>query len=248
MSKVFIIPDVHLKPWMFKKADKLIEKGQFDEVVMLGDLVDDWGQENNKPLYNETFDAVIRFVRAHPNTRLCYGNHDLSYLWEKDETGYSYIMREIVVSRMKELEGSLKKGCAAIAHRIDDVVFCHGGITEGFVKKHFKDETADVNTIIERINNMTPDELWTNDSPIWARPWPICYDMMPYSEIKFQVVGHSPVYFKMLREMILIADTFSTFRNGEPLGDEVFLSIDTKTLAVEELNEPRKIKMRRSLW
>ena len=27
MSKVFIIPDVHLKPWIFEKASALVAKG-----------------------------------------------------------------------------------------------------------------------------------------------------------------------------------------------------------------------------
>lgn len=32
-----MIPDVHLKPEMFKRADELIKKGKYDEIVMLGD-------------------------------------------------------------------------------------------------------------------------------------------------------------------------------------------------------------------
>ena len=35
MSKVFVIPDVHLKPWMFEKASELIAKGSYDAIVML---------------------------------------------------------------------------------------------------------------------------------------------------------------------------------------------------------------------
>ena len=41
MSKVFVIPDVHLKTWMFKRATELIQKGDYDTIIMLGDLVDD---------------------------------------------------------------------------------------------------------------------------------------------------------------------------------------------------------------
>ena len=85
MSKVFIIPDVHLKPWMFEKASQLILEGSYDAVVMLGDLVDDWYQEKNLDLYNETFDAAVAFVNKHKNTFWCYGNHDVSYLWEAME-------------------------------------------------------------------------------------------------------------------------------------------------------------------
>jgi len=41
MSKVYVIPDVHLKPRMLEKASELIAKGSYDAIVMLGDLVDD---------------------------------------------------------------------------------------------------------------------------------------------------------------------------------------------------------------
>lgn len=51
MSKVFVIPDVRLKPWMLEKASELIAKGSYDAIVMLGDLVDDWGQEKNTEGY-----------------------------------------------------------------------------------------------------------------------------------------------------------------------------------------------------
>jgi len=47
MSKVFVIPDVHLKPWMLGKAEELFSRSEYDKIVYLGDLVDDWDQEKN---------------------------------------------------------------------------------------------------------------------------------------------------------------------------------------------------------
>ena len=44
MSKAFVIPDVHLKSKMFKRADELKKKGKYDEIVMLG------GKENYRKL------------------------------------------------------------------------------------------------------------------------------------------------------------------------------------------------------
>ena len=78
MSKIFVIPDVHLKPWMFEKASEILSENQYDAVVLLGDLVDDWGKGQNIALYKETFDAAINFVKEHPETYWCYGNHDVS--------------------------------------------------------------------------------------------------------------------------------------------------------------------------
>ena len=37
MSKVFVIPDVHLKPWMFDKAEELLSRSEYDKIVCLGD-------------------------------------------------------------------------------------------------------------------------------------------------------------------------------------------------------------------
>lgn len=47
MSKVFVIPDVHLKPWMFDMAEKKMKTAKYDRIVILGDIVDDWEQERN---------------------------------------------------------------------------------------------------------------------------------------------------------------------------------------------------------
>ncbi len=55
MSKVFVIPDVHLKAWIFDKAEELLSQNEYDKIVCLGDLVDDWDQEKNLRLYSETF-------------------------------------------------------------------------------------------------------------------------------------------------------------------------------------------------
>lgn len=65
MSKVFVMPDVHLKPWMFDKAEELFSRSEYDQIVCLGDLVDDWDQEKNLGLYSETYDALERFINRH---------------------------------------------------------------------------------------------------------------------------------------------------------------------------------------
>ncbi len=225
MSKVFIIPDVHLKPWMFEKASTLVTKGSYDAVVMLGDLVDDWYQERNIDLYNETFDAAIAFTTKHPDTFWCYGNHDVSYLWEAMESGYSFNARETVVNRIRDLRNSIPIENSEYVHRIDNVVFSHAGLTESFIMRHFGNDKSDLDTMIAKINRMGEEELWQDDSPIWARP--------QYGEMRlnpqdvFQVVGHTPVRTALEEGNILTLDNFSTYRDGRPIGDERFVWIDT---------------------
>lgn len=75
--KVLIIPDVHLKPFMFKQAAELMERGIAKRAVCLMDIPDDWDKQFDISLYEETYDAAIRFAKKYPDTAWCYGNHDL---------------------------------------------------------------------------------------------------------------------------------------------------------------------------
>ena len=60
--KVLVIPDVHLKPWMFEQAAVLMRAKQADRAVCLMDIPDDWGKEYDIALYGQTFDAAIDFA------------------------------------------------------------------------------------------------------------------------------------------------------------------------------------------
>ena len=227
MSRVFVIPDVHLKPWMFEKASELISQGEFDHIVMLGDLVDDWYQEGNLELYSETFDAADSFIKEHPDTLFCYGNHDLSYLWEELESGYSAYAHDLVVDRLKKLVGALPKENAAFIHRIDNVLFSHAGLTENFVRTHFENgDKTDIDYIVSYINKMGKAYMWVDDSPIWARPQNGSWELYPSDMM--QVVGHTPVEWPQKEGNLLTLDNFSTYRDGTPVGDETFVWIDTE--------------------
>lgn len=43
--KVIVIPDVHLKPWMFHRASELMKEIKAERAVCLMDIVDDWRQQ-----------------------------------------------------------------------------------------------------------------------------------------------------------------------------------------------------------
>ena len=226
MGKAFIIPDVHLKPWMFEEAAKRISEGEYDHIVMLGDLVDDWDQEKNLELYSRTFDAAEEFVKEHPNTLFCYGNHDLSYPWKALESGYSSYASWLVIDRLKRLVECFPEKNAAYLHRIDNTLFSHGGLVDSFVRGHFGHEPKmNLDDMLAHINQMGRSDMWVNDSPIWARPQ---YGFMRlYPSDMFQVVGHTPVEEPLLEENLLTLDNFSTYWNGHPIGDEKFVWVDT---------------------
>ena len=227
--RVLVIPDVHLKPDMIDKAASLMTSHKFDNAVFLGDFVDDWNQGRNIGLYDNTFDALDKFLRLFPNSLICYGNHDISYVWNKLETGYSAFAHDTVMARLHDLYRAHGIDRWKFIHKIDDVLFSHAGITTDFLKKHrMSKKSAD--EIVEKINRMGREELWVDASPIWARPRHFEYN------ICLQVVGHTPLsqvtYYK--RFNLLVTDNHSTFDTGTP--DKSMVWVDTKTGAFEALS------------
>ncbi len=232
--KILVIPDVHLKKWIFEQAADLMLGHVADQAVCLMDIADDFGQQYNLQLYADTYDAAIRFAREYPNTRWCYGNHDVSYLWQMRETGYSPIAPKLVCDKLKELEEVLpdKKQLAYI-HKIDRVLFSHGGIADMFVRIHLPEEIySDVDKVIEEINSFGCGKMWDGDiSPIWFRPQYYCTREELYLPDEYlQVVGHTPMQeIEQTFDCLISCDVFSTERDGSKYGSEEFLLLDTET-------------------
>lgn len=238
MSRVFVIPDVHLKPWMFDKATELISKGSYDRIVMLGDLVDDWNQEKNLDLYRDTFEAVYKFIEKFPDLLYCFGNHDVSYKFQAIQSGYSFYARDTVVEGVDNIVKKLPEGNSAYIHRIDNCLFSHAGLTESFVRRYFGAcGHLEIDEMIYQINQFDQDSLWDDDSPVWARPQG--GDMRLYPIGMMQVVGHTPVITPTLEELygskLLSVDNFSTTYMGKTIGDQKFVWVDTEEEVCFEL-------------
>lgn len=228
--KILVIPDAHLKPWMFDRAKEIMDTGAAEKALCLMDIPDDWGQEYNLGLYEETFDAAIRFQKAYPDTLWCYGNHDLSYEWLQYESGFSSMAIPVVQKKLSELRRALPdRNQLAYIHRIDDVLFVHGGLTHAFVKYYASDvEYDDADAVVEKINCLGRDEMWDDASPLWLRPQ-YYYEKMYRESNILQVVGHTPVEEIDRIGNVISCDLFSTYRTGDPIGTEEFLLIDTET-------------------
>ncbi len=225
--KVFVIPDIHLKPSLLSHAYKLVKEGNNDTVMFLGDFVDDWGQEYNLELYNATFIAIEVFIKKFGDCRICLGNHDMSYVWECRESGYSPYARDVVVNKLSRLRSLLPPENTAFIHRIDNVLFSHAGLSRAFVIKHFShDAHTSIDHIIDRINHMGAEELWDDDSPIWLRPKD--RDEAMYPEGFIQVVGHTPVAHAEQTGPVILLDLFSMDPYGCMIGDGSFYYINTE--------------------
>lgn len=228
--RILVIPDVHLKPNMFRRASELMYQDMADRAVCLMDIADDWDQQYNIELYEETYDEAIDFAKKHPKTLWCYGNHDLSYIWHQLETGYSSMASYTVQKKLIDLKSVLvEENSIRYVHRIDNVLFSHGGLREYFVREYVSESDYDnVDIVLEKINQLGKNEIWNDASPIWCRPQ---YSKMKMynSDKLMQVVGHTPVE-KITRDgNIISCDVFSTYRDGRPIGSREYLLIDTET-------------------
>ena len=219
--KVLVIPDVHLKPWMFDRASKMMKAGKADRAVCLMDIPDDWNQELNLDLYMQTYDRAIRFEREYPD-------HDLCYPWNQRESGYSKFAVQTVCEKLSGLRESIKDNSRiSYIQRIDNVLFCHGGLLDEFVKMHVPAKYYhDIDKVVETVNGLSCTELWQDDSPIWYRPQ--YYTAKLYKPRKLlQVVGHTPVRSIERKGNLISCDVFSTYRDGRPIGTQEFPVIDT---------------------
>lgn len=233
--RVLIIPDVHLKAWMFDDADRILSNGGADRAVVLGDLVDEWGCEANGLLYGETLSRALTFQQAHPDTLWCYGNHDMAYLWNVPCSGNSryYNVREAAVIGLRALYDAVPEGNAAYIHRIENVLFSHAGVSRMYVRDHrgsigYDNEQA----VIDQINTLHRGDMWYDDSPLWLRPQKCYagYRLEMYRPRRLlQVVGHSPMQEITQEGNLLSCDTFSTRSTGEPYGNQTFCILDTET-------------------
>lgn len=231
MSRVLVIPDVHLKPWIFDEADK-VDKSSYEDIVVLGDLVDDWGKGNDLGAYEETLNRAAEFGKEHGESLWCYGNHDVSYLWDAMESGYSVQARLTAVDGITKLERILEDRYKFV-HRIDNVLFSHAGVTETFVLHSCGYHVKEIDDILAKINRMGKQELWRDSSPIWARPQADFYRMFR-DDLFYQVVGHTPVEEPLDACGVLTLDLFSTYSNGNPYGNQKLYIVDTMTRKFEE--------------
>lgn len=228
--RCLVVGDVHLKPWILDKADKMLEKGMADVAVCLGDLVDDFGEEYNIALYRRTMERAIKFQKDHPNTVWIMGNHDYGY-WHPEygrrESGHSKIaeidMHELLMKFYKSGAGKPR-----IAAQIGRCIFSHAGVNASWIERHHE-KRLDAEILVEEVGG---EALWEEDSPIWWRPqteYGGDPDEAWGKDEYLQVVGHSPVKTATQEGSILSCDTFSTYRNGAPYGDQSFVVVDTVT-------------------
>ena len=143
---------------------------------------------------------------------------------------------------VEELENRLKSPVQInIMHRIDNVLFSHGGLTADFLRWLNKDLLdADIEEVIATVNDAPHDYLWNDKSPLWFRPQYETREMFRADTYK-QVVGHTPVEKIFEKDGIISTDVFSTYRDGRQIGESAMIVIDSETGEYEKIEVMGKL-------
>ncbi len=243
--RVLAIPDIHLKHEIFGRAEKILESGQADFAVQLGDMFDDWDMQFAIAFYQRTAERAIEFHKKFPNTLWCMGNHDFGYYkleYGRRETGHSKMMEQEMEKLLQEMRGAGIH--QEIVYVVGQVIFSHAGVMDEWVErqKHLVTYPADgfvgIGDMLRLANHTSPDELWLENSPIWARPGRAQHgEGLWWPERYMQVVGHTPMEDIIFDNNLLSTDVFSTYSNGAPIGNSRFAIVDTEKQSWEYANE-----------
>ena len=217
MSRVLVIPDVHNKTAIWDYATTLLrEESTLDYAVVLGDTIDDFYNVDQD--YRINMAKMVVFNYEFPNTVWLLGNHEISYLIDRPVTGN-------ITSGKRWAERYVDNFKPMIVWEDGSVVFSHAGVWNQYCEYS-----------PTKINSMDYQELWRDDSPIWARPQldngTVTYTAEGEYSDKLQVIGHTPTptiqFVSTPKQRYLSCDVFST-NWGKKLGEEHLVIVDTTT-------------------
>ena len=195
--RVLAIGDIHTKLDIIDKAWEVVDF--YNAIVFVGDYADDWKASPQDAI--ETWKKLKDFQEAHPSkVKMVIGNHDYIYVnyTKSTQSGYSKFTQTLIdMPENRDLREWLRS--LPVTLELDGVTYSHAGLTESYKEG---------------------DNLWDDNSPIWARPGDSEYRNIP------QVFGHTPSRTcHRITENIWCIDTFSTYPDGENVGDKTVLEV-----------------------
>lgn len=201
VSRLLCVGDIHTKTWIIDEVEKIIDN--YDTVVFVGDYADDWGTDGLESI--DTWHKLYTLQQKYSGkVKLVLGNHDFIYVNRTPslQSGYNPVTQLAVNSPANRY---LKDWLLSLPIVLEEegITFSHAGIAKGW------DGTYEMS------------DIWQDCSPIWVRPSFGEYVQIP------QVFGHTPsaTCWEVCPEIYCI-DTFSTFSDGSPIGDQTLLEIN----------------------
>ena len=125
-NKVYIVPDIHCRSFY-----KPVLEVKDHPVVMLGDFMDPYRFEDEVSDEQglENLKEIIDYARNNSNVVLLVGNHDASFVW-------SYLGWERTAHKYYDELHKLYRDNIDLfkpIHRINDTLFTHAGICNGWI-------------------------------------------------------------------------------------------------------------------
>lgn len=236
MSGVLLIGDLHVKAFLLPYIEKAIKKTGPDQVIIMGDYLDDWGVSST--VNTEAAQKILAWARRQGNVTLLFGNHDLAYYSGSGGCSGNDFTISGKVHRLFEDNLDILRA----AQSSGDWLFTHAGLCASWAQQNLQEpasplETAaQINELLESREGLQQLEScgrrrggWQRPSPLWADWSELAADYYPGFN---QIVGHSPQKTCKKNametgELLWCCDTFSTDSKGRPYGDGSMLLLDS---------------------
>lgn len=211
--RVLAVGDIHTKMWIVDAVEKVIS--DYDAVVFVGDYADDWNTSPQKTI--DTWARLKKLGDDYKNkVHFIMGNHDYIYVnhTSTSQGGYSMFTQTLLdMPENRDLRHWVRT--LPIIYNLDGVQYSHAGIVDEWAGHEMG--------------------YWMDISPIWVRPSDGC----KYKSDMPQVFGHTPSETCWeVQPNVWCIDTFSTYPDGTPFGDQTVLEIvDGETFTKKEFKK-----------
>lgn len=244
--KTLTVGDLHLKgSKILPIVSSLAYKYEVDNIVLLGDYVDEWGAKVSQGI--EELKFLIKWKNSHEANHNIYfmcGNHDLQYIINEYCSGAIAMGHSVYKPYLEQLN-------LQTLVEIDNYYFSHAGLTKTWCDAlSITDNSRDIMTTVKTLlDNKHLRRRFLNSagyirggdgypSIMWADLKELLND--PLKGIK-QVVGHSPVesiaHVEIDNSEFFFCDTLSIRSDGYPIGDASFLLLDGDDFRIIELKQ-----------
>lgn len=242
-TKTLFIGDLHLKAELIlPMLEPIIESEKIDQIIFLGDYVDDWKCQLRPDLYVKDLNFLHDWVEKYQEKiqfRFIIGNHDAAYLINKS-SHYT-----VPPQHMSEIKQLLLKFPLQLAYQLDaDYLVSHAGFaydlssypTEIYFQT-FQENPKEYTDLLKKLyrqvgqyrggTSKTPSCLWLDEDELYK------YTKNAIDKPK-QIIGHTPTASGSINAMLTNAshinmDTFSLTNMLNLFGSGELLIYNHKT-------------------
>ena len=194
--RTLLVGDLHLKAELILPiVESKMKELDCQQVIFLGDYVDDWDQQRNIDVFLRDLDFLIQWKKRMINKGFriinLLGNHDVPYLIDEPR---AYSLQ--IYSGFKLVKDRLKALDLQVAFQLDSFLISHAGYCWGqeVEPQHFKILTLKdiemIRDLEEHVGIGRGGRYWVG-SPIWA-DYNLELTDQPNPKYLKQVVGHTP--------------------------------------------------------